>query len=151
MSRSDTWGAYDPAIAADFVSEQEGRKLTAYKCSAGAWTIGYGHTEGVKEGDTVSPSEADALLVEDLRMHAEALAPYVNAPVTRGQYIAILSLAFNVGVSAVKKSSLLRFMNLRKVEDAAAEFEKWIYAGGKESAGLKARRAREKALFLEGE
>lgn len=148
MTKSDSWGTYDPTIAATFVAEQEGRKLTAYRCSAGVWTIGYGHTEGVKEGDTISPSEADALLAEDLHKHAAALAPYVNAPVTRGQYIAVLSLAFNVGVSAVKKSSLLRFVNLRKTEDAAAEFEKWVYAGGKESDGLKARRAREKALFL---
>lgn len=144
----NSWGSYNPSIASDFVKQWEGRELKAYRCSAGVWTIGYGHTEGVKEGDTISPSEADALLVEDLRKHAEALAPYVNAPVTRGQYIAMLSLAFNVGVSAVKKSSLLRFVNLRKTEDAAAEFDKWIYAGGKESDGLKARRAREKALFL---
>lgn len=144
----NSWGSYSPSIASDFVKQWEGRELKAYRCSAGVWTIGYGHTEGVKEGDTISPSEADALLVEDLRKHAEALAPYVNVPVTRGQYIAVLSLAFNVGVTAVKKSSLLRLLNSGHDEEAADEFLRWIFAGGKESPGLKARREREQALFL---
>lgn len=125
----------------------EGRELKAYQCSAGKWTIGYGHVKGVKEGDEISASEAEQLLVEDLTAIADDLNRLVNVPVSEGQYIALLSLAFNVGASAIKKSTLLFHLNHGRYEDAAAEFDKWIYAGGKLSEGLKRRRAAERSLF----
>lgn len=143
----NAWGTYDPAIASDFVKSFEGRELKAYKCSAGVWTIGYGYTKGVKEGDTISASEAEQLLVEDLTAIAADLSRLVNVPVTQGQYIALLSLAFNVGATAVKKSTLLFHLNHGRYDEAAAEFNKWIYAGGKESEGLKRRREAERQLF----
>lgn len=98
----NSWGSYSPAIASDFVKQFEGRELKAYQCSAGKWTIGYGHVKGVKEGDEISASEAEQLLVEDLTAIADDLNRLVNVPVSEGQYIALLSLAFNVGASAIK-------------------------------------------------
>ena len=143
----NSWGSYSPAIASDFVNQVEGRELKAYRCSANRLTIGYGHTKGVKEGDVISASEAEQLLVQDLTAIAADLNRLVNVPVTQGQYIALLSLAFNVGASAVKKSTLLFLLNHKKFNEAAAEFDKWIYAGGKPSEGLKRRRAAERKLF----
>lgn len=143
----NSWGSYDPAIASDFVKQFEGRELKAYRCSAGVLTIGYGHTKGVKEGDEISPAEAEQLLVEDLTAIADDLNRLVNVPVSEGQYIALLSLAFNVGASAVKKSTLLFHLNHKRYDEAAEEFDKWIFAGGKESEGLKRRRAAERELF----
>lgn len=151
MISKNSFGSYDPAVASNFIKKWEGRELKAYRCSAGKWTIGYGHTEDVEEGDTVTPSEAELLLIEDLRDRAQALARGVNVPVTEGQYIALLSLAFNVGVGAVKKSSLLRYLNLGHIDEAADEFLRWIYAGGKVSKGLQRRRESERRLFLEVE
>ena len=150
MSEKNSWGAYAPAIAADFVKSFEGLELTAYQCSAGVWTIGYGHTKGVKEGDTISASEAEQLLVEDITAIAADLNRLVNVGVSEGQYIALLSLAFNVGASAVKKSTLLFHLNHGRYDEAVAEFDKWVYVGGKVSEGLKRRRAAERRLF-EGE
>lgn len=144
----NSWGTYDPAIASDFVKQWEGRELKAYQCSAGVWTIGYGHTAGVKEGDTISAAGAEQLLVEDLRAISNDLNRLVNVPVTQGQYIALLSLAFNVGATAVKKSKLLFKLNHGDIPGAAAEFDDWIYADGKVIEGLKRRREAEKALFL---
>ena len=146
----NSWGTYDPAMASDFVKQFEGRELKAYRCSAGVWTIGYGHTKGVKEGDDISASEAEKLLVEDLTVIADDLNRLVNVPVSEGQYIALLSLAFNIGATALKKSTLLFHLNHGRYDEAAEEFDKWIYAGGKLSEGLKRRRAAERALF-EGE
>ena len=146
-----SFGSFDPAIAAPFVAKEEGRRLSAYQCSAGVWTIGYGHTKGVSEGDTISASEADALLVSDLSEHARALAPFVNVPITKGQFIALLSLAFNVGAHAVKKSTLLRLLNTGHIDEAGDAFLDWRFAGGKESPGLLARRERERKLFLTGD
>lgn len=143
----NSWGSYDPAIASDFVKQFEGREQKAYRCSAGVWTVGYGHTNGVKEGEEISLAEAEQLLVEDLAAIADDLNRLVNEPVSEGQYIALLSLAFNVGASAIKKSTLLFHLNHGRYEDAAAEFDKWIYAGGKLSEGLKRRRAAERSLF----
>lgn len=143
----NSWGSYSPAIASDFVKQWEGRELKAYRCSAGVLSIGYGHTKGVKEGDEISASEAEQLLVEDLTAISDDLNRLVNVGVTEGQYIALLSLAFNVGASAVKKSTLLFHLNHKRYDEAAAEFDKWIYAGGKVSEGLKRRRAAERELF----
>lgn len=143
----NSWGSYNPAIASDFVKQFEGRELKAYRCSAGKWTIGYGHVNGVQEGDEISPAEAEQLLVEDLTAISDDLNRLVNVPVSEGQYIALLSLAFNVGGSAVKKSTLLFHLNHKRYDEAAEEFDKWIYAGGKVSEGLKRRRAAERKLF----
>lgn len=145
----NSWGSYDPAIASDFVKQFEGRELKAYRCSAGVLTIGYGHTKGVKEGDEISASEAEQLLVEDLTAIANDLSRLVNVPVSEGQYIALLSLAFNIGATALKKSTLLFHLNHGRYDEAADEFDKWIYAGGKVSEGLKRRRAAERELFEE--
>lgn len=143
----NSWGSYNPAIASDFVKQFEGRELKAYRCSANRLTIGYGHTKGVQEGDEISPAEAEQLLVEDLTAISDDLNRLVNVPVSEGQYIALLSLAFNVGASAIKKSTLLFHLNHKRYDEAAAEFDKWIYAGAKVSEGLKRRRAAERKLF----
>lgn len=145
----NSWGTYDPAMASDFVKQFEGRELKSYRCSAGVLTIGYGHTKGVKEGDEISASEAEQLLVEDLTAIADDLNRLVNVPVSEGQYIALLSLAFNIGATALKKSTLLFHLNHGRYDEAAEEFDKWIYAGGKVSEGLKRRRAAERELFEE--
>lgn len=141
---------YSVDLAADFIEAWEGCKLVAYKCPAGIWTIGYGHTGGVREGQRITEEEALDLLVEDLRAHAERLAPKVKVQVADGQYIALLSLAFNVGVGAVAKSTLLRLLNAGDIEAAGDEFLKWTYAAGRELPGLVRRRREERKLFLEG-
>lgn len=141
---------YSVESAMDFIEAWEGCRLTAYKCPAGIWTIGYGHTGGVREGQRITEEEALDLLVEDLRAHAERLVPKVKVQVADGQYIALLSLAFNVGVGAVAKSTLLRLLNAGDIEAAGDEFLKWTYAAGRELPVLVRRRREERKLFLEG-
>lgn len=143
----DNFGTFDPAVAVDFVKKFEGCKLEAYRCPAGVWTIGVGHTEGVQSGDTITQAEADKLLEGDLRKIAAALNPYVNVPVTKGMYIALISLAFNVGPAAVKKSTLLLRLNHGDYAAAADEFPKWSFANGVLMPGLKRRRQAERELF----
>lgn len=147
---SESFGAYDPSIAADFVRQFEGLSLKAYLCPAGVWTIGYGHTSGVKEGDEIDQSEADALLIEDLTNTASELARLVNVPVTRGQYVALMSLAFNLGVRNLVRTcpKLLRSLNERRFDDCAVEFSDVVYANGRKLQGLVRRRAAEMELFL---
>lgn len=130
------------------IKDFEGLRLTAYKCPAGVWTIGYGHTGNVKAGDKVTPNGADELLAQDLAMFQRGVNKAVTVPVTQGQYDALVSFAFNLGLGALQGSTLLRKLNAG--EDASGEFIKWVNAGGKRVEGLVRRREAERALFVAG-
>ena len=139
---------YDPALAAEFVAGFEGFRAHAYKCPAGVWTIGYGHTQGVKEGDTITEEDALQLLTDELGEFAAKIAPLVRAEVTEGQFVALLSFAYNIGVGNFKRSSVLRNLNNGAITAAADAFLLWNRAGGKVLAGLNRRRRAERKLFL---
>lgn len=148
VSNFRPFGSFQPAQAAGFISSFEGCRLSAYMCSAGVWTIGYGHTEDVKEGDTCTEEQAKAWLIDDIRETQALLAYYVNVPVTQNEFIALVSLAFNVGVGALMKSKLLRKLNSGDRDSAAEEFLDFDLANGKRVAGLTRRRKAEHDLFL---
>lgn len=140
---------YPAEVAADFIEQWEGCRLEAYQCSAGVWTIGVGHTKGVKKGDVITYAQSRAFLFEDIRTHVEALAPAISVPVSEGQFIALASLAFNVGVASVAGSRLVKKLNAGDVSGAADEFlDGWDTAGGKVVSGLQRRRRAERKLFL---
>ena len=77
------FSSYDPAIAIDFIRNEEGCELKAYLCPAGKWTIGYGHTAGVTEGMAISQAHAEDLLRADVIDCAGRMASYIKAPVTK--------------------------------------------------------------------
>lgn len=151
MNERHAFGSWDPAEAASFIEQFEGRRLTAYLCPAGVWTIGVGHTGGVTEGQTCTDEEADAWLLDDIEAAHKALAPYVNVRVTRGQFVALVSLAFNVGASYVTRKcpKLMRALNAGEFEEAAKQFLDIVKANGVVLPGLVKRRRAESALFLE--
>lgn len=142
------FGEWEAALAASFVAQFEGCKLKAYRCPAGVWTIGFGHTQGVKEGDTITEEDALILLTDELGEFAAKIAPLVRAEVTEGQFVALLSFAYNIGVDNLKRSSVLRNLNNGAITAAADAFLLWNRAGGKVLAGLSRRRRAERKLFL---
>ena len=142
------FSSYDPTIALDFIRNEEGCKLKAYLCPAGKWTIGYGHTAGVTEGMAISQAHAEELLRADVIDVAQRMSSYINAPVTKWQYIALVSLSFNVGDLRRKAPKLLHNLNSRQEDKAAHEFLDICQAGGKVVPGLKRRREKEAKLFL---
>lgn len=144
------FSAYDPSLARPFIEKWEGCRLTAYVCPAGIWTIGIGHTGDVKAGDTVTPDEAAQLFDDDCCAVIQQLAPYVNVPVTEGQFIALLSLAFNVGAGYVVHNCprLMRALNAGDCEACANEFLDIVKANGVTMPGLVKRRREEAKLFL---
>lgn len=141
---------YSVDLAADFIEAWEGCRLTAYKCPAGVWTIGVGHTQDVTEHDEITYEQSRDLLRRDLELVRHDLAPFINVTVTEGQFIALVSLAFNVGVSYVVHQCprLMRSLNAGDVEACAHEFLDINRAGGKVLAGLTERRRAEAKLFL---
>ena len=126
----------------------EGCRLTAYRCPANVWTIGYGSTAGVKAGQTITQAEAEALLRKDLLRFEVGVEIAVEVPLTDNQFAALVSFAFNVGLGALKSSTLLARLNARNYSEAAAQLDRWNKASGRVLAGLVRRRAAEKALFL---
>lgn len=145
-----TFGEYAPECAMDFIEAWEGCELVAYKCPAGIWTIGVGHIQDVTEHDEITHEQARELLRQDIEEVKRELAPFVNVHVTEGQYVALVSLAFNVGASYVVHNCprLMRALNAGDVEQAAHQFLDITKAGGKELPGLVRRRKSEAKLFL---
>ena len=144
----NTFLSYDPCLALDFIRNEEGCELHSYLCPAGKRTIGYGHTQGVTEGMAISQAHAEDLLRADVIDCAERMASYIKAPVTKWQYIALVSLSFNVGDLRRKAPKLLHYLNAGQEDKAAHEFLDICRAGGKVVPGLKARREKEAKMFL---
>jgi lysozyme len=138
------------------IKKWEGLRLKAYRCSAGVWTIGWGHTSAagepsVKEGMTITKREAERIFDRDIERFAARVEALIKTDVTENQFGAAVSLAFNIGVGAFSKSSVLRFINQRRFDDAADAFMLWnkVTKGGRKvvERGLTNRRADEMALF----
>lgn len=134
-------------IGLGLICEFEGMRLDAYRCPAGIWTIGAGHTKGVKEGDKITEAQARDLLREDVRWVEAAIDKLVKVPLTQNQYDAICSFVFNVGEFQFGSSTLLKKLNAGDYEGARNEFQRWNKAAGKELPGLTRRRKAEAELF----
>ena len=132
------------------IKQFEGLKLNAYKCPADVWTIGYGTTTGVKPGQAITEARAEELLRADVAKFVAGINDAVTVPLTQGQFDALVSLAYNIGLGAFRTSTLLRLLNKREYASAAKQFDRWNRAGGRVLAGLSRRRAAERKLF-EGE
>ena len=138
---------YPVSCAMRFIEEQEGFRALPYRCPAGVPTIGFGHTGDL---DALTPPltyhEGEELLRGDLERFKAELAPHVRVPVSEEQFIALLSLAYNIGVSYLTKRCprLMAALNRADYEAAAREFLD-ITSGG--IPGLVKRRAREAALM----
>ncbi|MGV8004307.1 lysozyme [Photorhabdus temperata subsp. temperata] len=126
----------------------EGCSLTAYLCPARIWTIGYGHTHGVKPGDVIADEQATQFLLEDLAPVYLTIKSNVKVSLTQGQFDALCSFIFNCGTGAFVRSTLLKKLNAGDYRGAADEFMRWNMAGGRVLPGLDARRASEKTMFL---
>jgi lysozyme len=129
----------------------EGCRLTAYRDAATppVVTIGFGHTgAGVVLGQTITQARAEQLLAADLLRFETAVTNAVRVPLTQEQTDALISLAYNIGVGNLLKSTLLRKLNAGDVAGAADQFLVWTHAGAEVLPGLVKRRAAERALFL---
>jgi lysozyme len=134
---------------ADLIKKYEGYRLKAYKCPAGVWTIGFGHTGNVKEGQVITQVQADALFDKDVQKFVEGVNKLVKVEINQNQFDALVSFTYNLGIGALKKSTLLQYVNKKQFDKAANEFDRWNKAGGKVLKGLVNRRNSEEALFEE--
>lgn len=129
------------------IKECEGLYLKSYLCPADVWTIGYGHTKGVKPKQVITEEQANQYLLDDLQVSLGAVNRLVKVKLSQNQFDALVSFTFNLGQGALAGSTLLRKLNSGDYEGAANEFPKWNGAGGKVLAGLVRRRKMEQDLF----
>lgn len=140
------------------VKRWEGLRLEAYPGPGSKdgepWTIGYGHTSDeflkVRKGLKITQEQADAALAWDLGEVADAIARLVKVPLTENQVGALASFAFNVGIGAFSKSTLLRKLNAGDYGAVPGELAKWVKNDGKTMQGLVNRRAAEAGLWAKG-
>ena len=131
------------------IEQFEGLRLAAYQDGAGIWSIGVGHTDRVKEGDTCTSAQADEWLQQDIEQAERAVNTLVKIPLNQNQFDALVSFTYNLGWASLEESTLLRLLNAGATQLAAAEFPKWDDVAGKVSEGLLKRRMAERALFME--
>lgn len=129
------------------IQVSEGLALKTYLCPAQVWTIGYGHTKGVKAGDTCTKEQAEAWLLEDCEDAERAVQRLVTVPINQNQFDALVSFTFNLGSGNLTASTLLRKLNSGDYVGAALEFSKWVKGGGRVLPGLVTRRKAEQNLF----
>jgi lysozyme len=136
----------------ELVKHFEGLYLNAYKCPAGVWTIGYGHTglkhqDGtVRAGRRITKAEAETLLRHDMRVFEDRVNRLVKVPITQSQFDALVSFDFNTG--GLAKSTLLKRLNAGAAAEVPDQLMRWTRASGKVLPGLVRRRRSEANLFM---
>ena len=131
-----------------FIKDYEKLALTCYQDSAGFWTVGFGHRIPSDQG-TITEDDAETYFLKDVSQ-IEDMLDFFNLPMSQQQFDALTSFAFNLGVNALRNSTLLKKFKTGDIGGAAEEFVKWDHAGGVELEGLKKRRLAEKNIFLNG-
>ena len=135
----------------DLIKQFEGYSSKSYPdpATGGApWTIGYGTTKGVKPGMVITAEQAEKMLRDDVAKFESGVSSLITAPTTQGQFDAMVSLAYNIGLGNFGKSTLLKKHNARCYTCAADQFRVWNRANGKVMNGLTKRRAAEREVYM---
>ena len=148
----------------DNIKRDEGVRSRPYQCPALLWTIGVGHVIDPNHAKVpmanrkqlpiptgwdrvLSNEEIDEILRKDLARFEQGVSRLITAPLTQGQFDALVSFSFNVGLGNLQNSTLRMKVNRQEYEAAAEQFLVWTKAGGKVLAGLVKRRTHEKEMF----
>jgi len=129
------------------IKKFEGIELEAYQDSVGVWTIGYGHTKGVKEGDNISLKKAEQMLEEELVEYEGYINNMVELGLEQNQFDALVAWVYNLGPTNLRQSTLLKVLNQGLFNEVPYEIKRWNKAGGEVLNGLVRRREAEALLF----
>lgn len=133
-------------IGIELIKKFEGCRLVAYKCPAGVWTIGYGHTKNVTPSQKITQEQAEKFLREDLESFEKKVSKYDSVyHFKQCQFDALVSFAYNVG-----SIDQLTANGTRSIEVVATKILEYTKAGGQVLAGLVKRRQAEHDLFITG-
>ncbi len=132
----------------DTIKRFEGLRLKPYRCPAGKWTVGYGHTRRVDPWQVITGDKANELLQEDIEVSVAIVNNVVTVDITQGQFDACVDFVFNLGCENFHESTLLKLINSKLFRSASDEFLKWNHCAGMVLDGLTIRREEEKERFL---
>ncbi len=132
----------------DLLKDFEGFRERAYLDVVGIPTIGYGFTQGVKLGDHMTQAEGQERLKAELAEFEGGVTAACSRQPSENQLAALVCLAYNIGINAFRKSTVLRLHNAGDFSGAADAFRLWCKAGGRVVTGLVNRREAERALYL---
>jgi len=136
-------------VLIDKIKEFERLRLKSYKCPAGVWTIGYGHTKGVKPGQVISKLQAEVLLKGDILI-CEKQINGLRLSLTQGQFDTLVDFDFNMGYGKLVGSTLLKLIKVKAGTKAIQEeLKKWCHGGGLVLDGLVERRVWEAERWTE--
>lgn len=134
----------------DYLKKTEGYSGVAYKCPAGVWTIGYGHTKDVKPGDKITAYQAEQFLKEDLVKYEDVANKTKHIGGSQGRFDAIVDFIYNCGEKNWQSSTLKRYIECGKATwEIQEQFLRWVNGGGKKLGGLVSRRIWEAARFAD--
>ncbi len=137
-----------PERALELAKKFEGLRLSSYKCPAGIWTIGYGHTGDVKPGQKISEEQAETLLQVDMIKAVNSALKYCPIlALDQNKLASIGDFVFNLGEGRLKISTLRRRINEQNWSEARRELAKWVWGGGRKLPGLVLRRKAESILL----
>ncbi len=129
------------------IKKFEGCELKAYQDSVGVWTIGYGHTKDVKDGDEISAEMADIMLEEEMPEYEGYINDMVKVPLEQCQFDALVCWVYNLGPNNLRESTLLKLLNAGDYHLIPSQIKRWNKAGGETLKGLIRRREAESLLF----
>ena len=134
-------------VGVELIKEFEGCKQVAYQDSVGVWTIGYGHTKDVYEGQLAIKKTIEKWLQEDLEEFESYVSKLVKVELNQNQFDALVAWTYNLGPTNLKESTMLRKLNYGDYESVPDEMRRWNKAGGEVLNGLVRRRDAEANLF----
>ena len=129
------------------IKKFEGCELKSYQDSVGVWTIGYGHTKGVEEGQEITQEEAEEMLASELSEYEGYINDMVECDLEQNQFDALVAWVYNLGPTNLRSSTMLKRLNANDLDDVPNQIKRWDKAGGKVLAGLVRRREAEALMF----
>ena len=129
------------------IKKFEGCELKAYQDSVDVWTIGYGHTKGVEDGQEITQEEAEEMLASELDEYEGYINDLVACDLEQCQFDALVAWVYNLGPTNLRSSTMLKRLNSNDLEDVPNQIKRWNKAGGKVLNGLVRRREAEALLF----
>ena len=131
----------------ELIKKFEGCETTAYQDSVGVWTIGFGHTKGVEEGQTCSIEDAESMLANEMDEYEGYINNMVKVDLQQHEFDALVAWVYNLGPTNLGESTMLKVLNGGQFDRVPEEMNRWTRAGGKILEGLVRRRQAESLMF----
>ena len=131
----------------ELIKKFEGCETTAYQDSVGVWTIGFGHTKGVEEGQTCSIEDAESMLADEMDEYEGYINNMVKVELQQHEFDALVAWVYNLGPTNLGESTMLKVLNGGQFDRVPDEMNRWTRAGGEILEGLVRRRQAESFMF----